>query len=69
MANETHAREEACQVSNHSGNKMLQLFNVSVDFFYLPWQPGNRNLSNQSCSPEDLSPSHYRWLIPQSYPF
>lgn len=32
MANETHAREEACQVSNHSGNKMLQLFNVSVDF-------------------------------------
>ena len=35
MTNEPHARAP-CQVTHHSGNKMLQLFNVGLDFPLLP---------------------------------
>lgn len=48
---------------------MLQLFNVSLDVPLLPWQPDRSNLPNQSNSPEEMSPSHDRWLRPQFYHF
>lgn len=69
MTNESQAREKECQVSNHSGNKMLQLFNVSLDFPLLPWQPDSSNLPNWSSSPEKLSLAPYRWLRLQFYHF
>lgn len=69
MTNESHTGEKECQVSSHSGNKMLQLFNVSLDVPLLPWQPDRSNLPNQSNSPEEMSPSHDRWLRPQFYHF